>query len=211
LKRIKEIYLDLDDVLNTLVPHVIKRLACVKDADPTSYEWYEKGWTYDIKPAVNSLRDSSGLDEIEGDLWSHVPYEMWESAPQSPYMLWLMRQAVTAVGADNVFICTKPTEYAGCYSGKFDWVNAVLGKPWTRRLITINDKSKLANKRRLLIDDYTPNVVGWRRRKGRAILYPRPWNRLWGPQFDGAEEQVLRCLRRVFPGKTFVSPYKGEA
>jgi len=187
--RIKEIYLDLDDVLNTLAPYVLVKLLLL-DKDPKSYVWWDSRWGYSIASAARDLANKAGCCEPGSPFWSNFDREGWASVPLDPNAVWLIDTCSQLVGAENVFILTRPTQFGDCYAGKCDWVSDKLGQHWLDRLIVTGQKRLLARKDRLLIDDHQDNLTSWEFAGGEAIAYPRPWNSKKG--LDPAEHVRMR-------------------
>ena len=63
----------------------------------------------------------------------------------------------------------------GASDGKRAWIARHL-PGWEKHLILGTHKALLAAPCKVLVDDYGPNVEGFRAAGGRAVLVPRPWN-----------------------------------
>ena len=173
---IREIYLDLDDVLNFCAPFIINEVAGTRNE--MSYEWWQRRWGYEIIEGITEIRESLGKNPISGDFWATISRDVWATIPKTPECDWLFDAACRAVGVENVYILTRPTRYGDCHGGKIDWVIESLGEMYVERTILTKFKSKLAKEDRLLIDDNPLNVDGWLAAGGRSIMVPRPWNPL---------------------------------
>lgn len=75
------------------------------------------------------------------------------------------------------FICSSPEvqyDLQLCHSEKAAWVDAHLGKFWTKRLILTKDKTLVRG--HLLIDD-KPEITGAMMPTWSQIVYDQPWNK----------------------------------
>lgn len=175
---IREIYLDLDDVLNLCVPFVFNELAGT--CNEMSYDWWQLRWEYSIQRGVAETRRLLGKGELQGDFWEHITRDMWATIPKTPFCDWLVEASCRAVGVENVFILTRPTRFGDCHGGKADWVREQLGEIFVDQMILTKHKAKLAKEDRLLIDDRPLNIDEFLAACGKTIMCPRPWNPLRG-------------------------------
>jgi hypothetical protein len=172
--RIREIHLDLDDVLCAFTPYVYNCL--VGTTNEISYDWWLSEWGFGMAAAVDEGRELLGKDALLGDFWSHVTRSMWATVPKTPLCDWLVEASCRAVGSENVFILSRPTPFGDCHGGKADWVRGQLGSAWVDRMILTKYKAKLAKSGRLLVDDSDDNIDAFRAGGGSVITCPRPWN-----------------------------------
>jgi 5'(3')-deoxyribonucleotidase len=177
---IKRIYLDLDDVLNTLVPSVFRALSYELDC---RYEAYPREYGWDIVGAANHVIKDTTAHRLHGvqyqkeAFWGMFNREFWASIIPTFECHQLVQIAESMVGRDSVWILTKAVG-AESLAGKQDWVDSNM--PWMReRMITCSDKDCCAAPDSLLIDDNQDNVQAFVTRGGHAIMRPRPWNDLW--------------------------------
>lgn len=86
-------------------------------------------------------------------------------------------EALRALRAEGheVFICTSPLkDYEHCVGEKFAWVEANLGRDWTRQIILTRDKTLIMAD--VLIDDRL-EVTGLMKPVWEHIIYDAPYNR----------------------------------
>ena len=167
-----KIYLDVDDVLNCCTLSVLRYLGCPIDSE--DYSAYKPEWGYDVQKAACELLP--GLRLSKYDFWNRFPREFWATITVSPECNKLIRICATLVGKKNVFLLTKPSGHGDCAAGKIDWINTRLPM-WIRDQFLIGaPKYCCASPDSLLIDDDPRNVKNFRKNKGQAILFPRPWN-----------------------------------
>jgi len=174
--NIREIYLDLDDVLCAFSPFVFNEL--VGTDNEISYDWWQPRWGFQIEAAVADTRRLLGKGQLPGDFWLNVTRDIWANVPKTPFCDWLIDAARRAVGFERVFILTRPTRHGDCYGGKADWVISQLGELWVEQLVLTKHKHKLASADRLLIDDSAENIDAFLAAGGNTIMVARPWNPL---------------------------------
>jgi len=170
----KNIFIDLDDVLNTFVPTYLKLLGCgdvdYKDIDPE--------WGYDIVGIANHLHPTPVWNS--SDIWEFATQEFWATIPESKEAGQLLVDCIDEVGRDNVYILTKPVGYpdsAGppCVAGKVQWINEFgMGRNYV-----LTAHKHLCAHDSLLIDDNEDNINSFIRAGGSGFLVPKPWNSAW--------------------------------
>jgi hypothetical protein len=171
---IHTIYLDLDDVLNTLTPFLLRYVgAPVAVDDYSSYPG-----KLDIVPAVNWML---GRQYTQETFWQSIPRRIWVEAPRSAEFHWLLRACKRAV-ASEVYIATSPTKDPECLAGKLEWMHAHLPKWMHRQFFVTPRKWKLAQPGTLLVDDNEANCRKFEAAGGVALRFPRPWNDAWGEE-----------------------------
>jgi len=184
-----KVFLDMDGVIVDFLKGLHKSL----DA-PYSYKdyLYEKGkW--------NMLTDIRGFNDIP------VTFEQYNGCCTDVFwrnLEWIhdghfILNAVTEkFGANNIYLLTTPMPNLGSWTGKARWVNKNLPYYSKRLIISTASKSLLAGSDTLLIDDKDENVDEFRAAGGRAILVPRPWNKLnsWA---DVSLQQVKQNLEGI--------------
>ena len=190
--EIKRIAIDLDDTLNSLTMHILHRLGC--EVGPFEYEKFPKQFGYDIIAAWAHL---TGREKVSVPMfWEWVGRKMWESAPRS-HQFWLIDHCAGLVGEENVMIATAPTKSADCHFAKYTWMEKHLPK-WLQRQYSITPrKGWLAQPGVLLIDDCDGNVKYFRK-KGSAVLVPRPWNSLHDEHTNSWLAEQLGQFEYVF-------------
>jgi len=172
---IRRIFLDLDDVCNTLAPFVLRWLGC--DIGPTDYRRYPRAHGFNIAEAANAMLGEARY--TPATLWASIPRSVWVDVPESPFFPWLLDACADAVGRENVCLATSPTKSPECLAGKLEWIHSHF-PAWMHRQFAITPRKYLfARPDSLLIDDYGENIDRFRALGGRAIVVPRPWNDHW--------------------------------
>ena len=168
---IQRIYLDLDNVLNTLAPYILHTMGCPIASN--SYAKYPSEFGYAIVDTTNHMLHANYTPE---EFWAAVPQHIWAIVPRTPFFHELIELCRRAVGMQNVYIATSPTNEPACAAGKIEWMQEYL-PPWLHRQFFITPcKHLLASPQSLLIDDCENNVVRFADYGGKVILVPRPWN-----------------------------------
>lgn len=115
-----------------------------------------------------------GLDE--DGFWAPINAagrDFWSNLKSYP---WFDELVSLVEDVDPQFtICTKPSHQADCMAGKLDWIHAQFGSKFRRYIFTPN-KSPLAARGRLLIDDSNDNCRGFSDAGGDVACFPQPWN-----------------------------------
>ncbi len=168
--RIDTIYLDLDDVLNTLTTYVLQWMGC-----PIEYDQYPG--SKDIVPVANKLL---GTRHTRKSFWNAVPRSVWRECPRTPECVWLIRTCKRLVGQGNVFIATSPTKDPESLAGKLEWIQEFTPGWLHRQYFITPRKQQLSRPGALLIDDMEKNCQGFVAKGGSVIRFPRPWNRWAG-------------------------------
>ena len=192
---IRRIFLDLDDVCNTLAPFVLHSLGCA--IAPADYRAYPRQFGYDITKAANYML--GGPRYTPAALWASIPRSVWAEVPESDFFHWLLRACAEAVGRENVCIATSPTKCPESLAGKLEWIHAHCPR-WMHRQYAITPRKHLfARPDSLLIDDYGQNADRFRALGGHAILVPRPWNDNWAFDPRGLLEEKLAAALSKLP------------
>ena len=194
---IRRIFLDLDDVCNTLAPFVLHSVGC--DVAPTDYTHYPRQFGYALSDVANHLLGEPRY--TSATLWASIPRAVWVKVPESPFFPWLLEACAEAVGRENVCIATSPTKCPESLAGKLEWIHDHFPE-WMHRQYAITPRKHLfARADSLLIDDYGENVARFEAHGGRAILVPRPWNDNWASDPRNYLEEKLagnsRLSRRI--------------
>lgn len=172
--RIRQIFLDMDDVLNTCTMYGLHYVGC--SVDPLEYNEFNPDWGFDIVNAANHLHPNRQFTEDE--FWGLIDRRFWATIPESRECQWLLDVSAALVGKENVCILSSTTRDPDCLAGKLDWIQAVL-PPWMHRQYLLGpQKHFCARSDTLLIDDRDYNVDKFREAGGHAILVPRLWNSL---------------------------------
>jgi hypothetical protein len=177
------IYLDLDDVLNTMVPALLHGIG--GPIQPHDYERlvvlagdHSPWMIVDIARSLFPERSYTW-----STFWEAISEDIWASMPVSDMGLWLLELCATLVGRDNVSILTAPIRATGrsreqCLVGKSRWLEKELPEWAHHQYGLAPNKHFYASPRGLLIDDSEKNVIAWQAAGGSALLWPRPWNGL---------------------------------
>ena len=171
---IKQIFLDMDDVLNTCIMAGLKYIGCPVSA--TDYEKFNPEWGFDIVKAANHLHPNRNFTKDE--FWGRIDRNFWATIPKSREYQWLLDVSTAMVGEEGVCILSSPTQDGSCLAGKLDWLQKELPRWMHRQYLFGPRKHFCARPDALLIDDRDYNVDAFRGAGGQAILVPRPWNTL---------------------------------
>jgi hypothetical protein len=186
---IRRIFLDLDDVCNTLAPFVLHSVGC--DIGPSDYARYPRAHGFNISEAANAM-----LGEFRytpASFWASMPRSVWVRVPESPFFSWLLEACAKAVGRENVCIATSPTKCPESLAGKLEWIHDHFPE-WMHRQYAITPRKYLfARTDSLLIDDYSENINRFEAHGGHVILVPRPWNDNWASDPRNYLEEKLRA------------------
>ena len=173
---IKEIFIDLDDVLNMFTMYALSEMGC--DVSPTDYGEYDFDWGYDIVKARNALRPlDRAIDSKE--FWSGIMRRTWATVPKTPFCDELIETCANLVGKKNVCILTAPMGDPDCVAGKLEWILEFL-PAWIHRQYALCPRKEFcAHPNALLIDDKESNLLSFTdgHRGGYGIICPRPWQR----------------------------------
>jgi hypothetical protein len=176
---IKQIYIDMDDVLNTASPALLRWLGASLYAD--DYEDYarqagESARQYDILAHWNAMMPHCRIETYR-EFWPRFTVQAWAELPMSEDCDWLVQVCGSLVGQENVRVMTAPVVGPGEEQnivGKLRWAYDCLPK-WLRLGIE-PEKGLLGAPGRLLIDDTEKNTKLWSARGGSSLLWARPWN-----------------------------------
>lgn len=172
---IQQIFLDLDDVLCTMAPHMLRAVGCPVASDDYSI------WPTDLEFKIEIVASRIlGREITWHDFWDSITAQTWATIPKTPFADWLIEVCAEIVGRCNVYIATAPTNNPSCAAGKIEWMQKNL-PPWLQHQFSITPcKYLYGNPTSLLIDDYPVNIRRFRGRGGHTITVPRPWNKLHG-------------------------------
>ena len=154
------ILLDMDGVLVDFVG-AANALHDRPDYIPDRYDyWTEWGITEDdFWRPINELGEA---------FWANLPLYDW-AEDLIHYCLSL----------DNIFVATKAsTRVPSSTAGKIKSIKRIFGASFDDFAV-ISDKSRLAARGRILIDDHPTNCFHFQFAGGQAIVFPRPWNGLY--------------------------------
>src|SRR5208283_5006868 len=97
---IRRIYLDLDDVLNTLSMYFLYRVGC--KISTTNYQEFPMSGRVDLFEVANKLL-GDGFYTRES-FWMWFDRQDWASVPVSDDCNWLIEQCERLAGRENVII-----------------------------------------------------------------------------------------------------------
>jgi len=195
---IRRIFLDLDDVCNTLAPFVLHSVG--GNIGPSDYARYPRAHGFNISDAANAML--GGPRYTPASLWASIPRSVWVKVPESDFFPWLLDACAQAVGRENVCIATSPTKDPDCLAGKLEWIHDHFPE-WMHRQYAITPRKHLfARSDSLLIDDYGENIERFEANGGHAITVPRPWNELWALDPRSYLEEKLAAALQKSPGFT---------
>jgi len=178
---VTEIYLDLDDTLNSLTLTILyhhgrllkmltgKPNPCAT-IGPFDYDAFPVECGYDMVAAFNKL---CACEITIPNFWELVPPELFGYAPRSLECEAIVKWSIEKVGVENVFIATSPTKCERSHGYKYQWIVDNLPAEMHRQYFITPRKARLGASHRLLIDDCPGNLTAW---NGPAIKIERPWN-----------------------------------
>ena len=161
-----------------MIDHVLcDQDGVLSDFDGGVEAWYgfvftheeKKKWEYDYK--------AHGMKQAT--FWAGLTKEFWAGlnwTPEGVFIYEMIRQF-------DPVILTAPSWMASPESmpGKVEWIRSHIPEIYKdRRFAFSSRKHHFAHPGALLIDDKEENVINFREAGGRAIMVPRPWNKLHG-------------------------------
>lgn len=165
---INKIFLDLDDTLNDYMGYALEKLGCEGPYDPA--------FGNDFHRAVNELHPTR--DFTKWEVWDALDsLDMGKDVPKSNEFELLVHWSKDIVGLENVFILTTMVA-PELITFKLSWMRNHLPGWLQDQYILTTRKRACASREALLIDDCEQNVDEFQAAGGKAILVPRPWNRL---------------------------------
>lgn len=178
--KIKQIFLDIDDVLADFTLAALDYIGCVVTQDDKN-NFYDR-WGWGIVKAASALHPHRFFTAEE--FWTELPSGFWTHLQKTEECDWLIESAVKLVGQKNVFLLTAPINSPKSIADKMIWIRDVLPS-WfwdDRQYIIAPPKWTCAQPGALLIDDCDFNVNKFREEGGMATLMPRPWNSAYNRQ-----------------------------
>jgi hypothetical protein len=176
---IRNIFLDLDDTLNSLTLHILGTV-CGLDIGTYDYDRFPTDVGYDIIAAYDRLKAPHFPTYTVEQFWENVPRIAWSHTPRAREFDFLLDNALDLVGRENICLLTSPTKDPESLAGKLEWIHLNLPSWMHRQYLVGPRKHFCARPDSLLIDDSDDNVKKFREHGGNAILVPRPWNSLHG-------------------------------
>ena len=158
-----KILIDLDGVLSNFT-----RTACEIWDKPNPYADGKGRGVYDVPMLL-------GIEALK--FWE--PYgnaDVWAGQHKTEEADMLVNLCKSAVGVENVCILSAPNLNEESLVGKIRWVKKHYPE-FKRQYLFGPRKHFCAAENHILIDDYDLNVDNFIEAGGKAILFPRPWNR----------------------------------
>ena len=172
---IRRIFLDLDDVCNTLAPFVLHSVggdlarSTIRTIRGASLQYLGRRQRHVGRTAIHPGH-ALGVDPA---------FNLMRGSPNRTSFLGCWTPAAQAVGRENVCIATRPQKNPDCLAGKLEWIHDHFPE-WMHRQYAITPRKHLfARPDSLLIDDYSENIERFEAHGGHAITVPRPWNEHW--------------------------------
>lgn len=162
-----EIFYDMDEVLYDLSYYIINK--------------YNKDFNDDMKPNDNKSYWWSDCDKASKEYFKNLLLEKGAFYKGSPVNNSINIATILHEKGFKIKIITLPqynSDY--CVSEKVKWIEEYL--PFInveKDLIFTGDKSLLARKNGVLLDDNINNLIGWEKEGGIAVAYAQPWNDEW--------------------------------
>jgi hypothetical protein len=160
----------MDNVCNTFNPYLLWWFG-VSDSQ-TDFNT-PASQSYDVIGTTNAVL---GTHYNIRAFWNAVPRSLWRDVPESEEYRWLLRTCQKFVSREELYFATSPTKDPDCLAGKLEWIQAHAPAWMHRQYFITPRKHKLGHRRELLIDDVEEHCRLFRKRGGKAILMPRPWN-----------------------------------
>lgn len=183
-----KVILDIDGVLGNFLKQACKYHG--KDYDSMMQEW-DPG-NYDCNKPFGFTEDHAGFwKPFDRAFWAGM--EMYEGASA------FVNGIEETVGAENICLCTSPSECPQSAAGKMEWI-ARNFPAYKRRFLIGPAKEFCASNNTVLIDDCGLNVVKFGDAGGSAFLFPALWNSLHGM----AKRSFEHILHEVASHKKFL-------
>ena len=161
------VYIDMDGVLCNYVKGVCKVFGFdyddfIEEMKPGEYDLSKHPAFIDMK-FENDMIDIAIQDDIL--FWSEL-----EPYPEAKELVDFIDD-----NFEKWRICTTPKNYPECYAGKVQWLHDQFTIDFDQ-IIMIQDKSQLAGKNRILIDDCDKNTNQFFIKGGDIYSWGRKWN-----------------------------------
>jgi 5'(3')-deoxyribonucleotidase len=119
----------------------------------------------------------------EEQFWEPANHEFWANLEWTFTGRNLLSGLVGLVGIDNIVLCSTPGPNPGACDGKLDWIRK--HAPAFQRRFMFTPVKEAAAKGNILIDDSDSNCEKFEKAGGKAVLFPRTWNKrreetIWG-------------------------------
>jgi 5'(3')-deoxyribonucleotidase len=156
---------------------------CLLDLDGILVDFYQG--TKDLLQLPDSWNLPPGewdvckvLNQSLEEITKNMDEKFWANLSWMPDGREILKMVENHFGQDNVILWTSPLDREGCMEGKRKWIQKHLPSCYHTHHRTIMGGVKWlgGHTDTVLIDDFDHNVTPFRKRGGRAILYPRLWN-----------------------------------
>lgn len=174
---IKQIFVDLDDTLNSLTMHILHHFGCASHS--LAYDEYPTHLGFACSDAYNLLKKPGQPDLDHTEFWRAVPSDVWISAPKSPQFDQILDGCQMLAAKANIHVLTAMPpdllDRGRVAAAKYAWINENL-PPWLAKNVFIGScKHACASPQSLLIDDADHNIRAFGE-FGHTMIVPRPWN-----------------------------------
>lgn len=170
-------YLDLDGVLVDFVGGALKVHGKTLSPDSVRWNFHEQ------------------IEVTPEEFWKPFGYHFWCKlgwTVEGPILLNLLER----IFGEDIVLMTSPCETEGSVEGKVDWIKTHLPN-YKRKFFVGPAKHLAAGPTKILVDDHEGNTDKFISRHGKAVLVPRPWNRLIGETNDRGQFDVYRVIEAV--------------
>lgn len=143
------------------------------------YDIFQQPYRYDKSLATWNFWEDWKPPLKREDINAKCSAHFWEHLPWTHDGLEIFEIIRSKFRPEQIYILTNPViGDAGTATGKILWIEKYLPGFIKRIIITQAPKGLLAKPDTLLIDDNDSYIDGFREAGGKALLVPRPWNRL---------------------------------
>lgn len=156
------VFLDMDGVLVDFIGGAARAHGI-----ENPYDDHSNHGVYDIDTLIKMDRNK---------FWEPFGRKFWAKLDPTDECFGLVDILERKFGQKNICILSSPTANPESLSGKLDWLQKHLPQ-YARQFLFGTQKHFCAGRGALLIDDSESNVDKFELHSGRAILFPRPWNR----------------------------------
>jgi len=176
---INKIFLDMDGVITDFIPAIIDY--------------------YDMECKPEDIRTWDGLHDYyvgtKEELWDNLPDDFWTyNMPWTPWA----EELLDMIKLYNPIVLSMPPENGVGATGKIQWIRNNMPDYYKEdRWVITRDKTLLAARGNVLIDDAPHNIYSWERAGGYGILVPAPWNLRRGEDVIKRVEKMLYFYRTV--------------
>ena len=157
-------------------------MRCLLDLDGVLVNLHEAVFKLHNLPNPYLREENLGvynLEKVTGipahQLYAPMGEDFWANLQPTIEFHNIMLMVECVFGAENICLLTSPVDTHGCLEGKRRWINWHL-PAYKRRFLIGSPKEFCSGPDSILIDDSDTNVRAFRKKGGKTILYPQPWN-----------------------------------